>query len=65
MEGIETVDAILSTVYPGSDFDRKMKQREERAKIDIKQIKMDRLESVFEPLSPVSLMIDFTKKTGK
>lgn len=65
MEGIETVDAILATVYPGSDFDRKMKQREERTKIDIKKLKMDRLESVFEPLSPVSLIIDHAKKTGK
>ncbi|MGV3612690.1 MAG: hypothetical protein ACO1N0_17150 [Fluviicola sp.] len=65
MEGIETVDAILSMVYPGSDFDRKMKQREERAKIDIKQIKMDRLESVFVPLFPVSLMIDHSQKIGE
>ncbi len=62
MEGIETVDAILSTLYPGADFEQKMKLREERAKIDIKQLKMDRLESVCEPLTPISLIMDYTQK---
>ncbi|WP_341899736.1 hypothetical protein [Fluviicola taffensis] len=62
MEGIETVDAILSKVYPKADFEKKDKEREERAKIDIKKLKMDRLEKLLVASAPISLIIDSKKK---
>jgi hypothetical protein len=62
MEGIETADAILSKVFPKSDFEKKDREREERVKIDIKKLKMDHLEKLLVPVSPVSLMIDDTRK---
>lgn len=62
MEGIETADAILSKKFPGVDLDQKIKQRKERARITIQKLKMDRLESLYEPVSPISLMIDYSKK---
>ncbi|MNU93367.1 hypothetical protein D3C71_833090 [compost metagenome] len=62
MEGIETADAILSQIYPKVDFEKKDREKEERARIDIKKLKMDRLEKVFVPVSPISLMINHTEK---
>jgi hypothetical protein len=62
MEGIETVDAILSKVFPGSELDQKMKRREKQASITIRKLKMDRLECLHEPMLPLSLMIDYSKK---
>lgn len=62
MEGIETVDAILSKFYPKADFEKKDNKREERAKIDIKRLKMDRLEKLSVSSAPISLMIDSKKK---
>lgn len=62
MEGIETADAILSKNFPGVDLDQKRKQREERARITIQKLKMDRLECLYEPTSPISLMIDYSQK---
>lgn len=61
MEGIGTADAILSQVYPQSDFAEKDRLKQERVYIAIRQFKMDRLEKLHLPLSPVSLMIDHTK----
>ncbi|MNJ83698.1 hypothetical protein D3C87_11200 [compost metagenome] len=62
MEGIETADAILSQVYPKAHFEIKDQAKEARARIDIKKLKMDRLEQVFVPASPISLMINHTEK---
>lgn len=62
MEGIETADAILAKKFPGADLDQKRKQREGRARITIQKLKMDRLECLHEPLSPISLMIDYSQK---
>lgn len=62
MEGIETADAILSQVFPGADLDQKMKRREKQARITIQKLKMNRLECVHEPLSPLSLIIDYSQK---
>lgn len=62
MEGIETADAILSKVFPGADLGQKMKRREKQARITIQRLKMDRLECLYEPLSPISLMIDYSQK---
>nr|WP_294861142.1 hypothetical protein [uncultured Fluviicola sp.] len=62
MEGIETIDAVLSKVYPKKDFEKKDKEKEERTKIDIKKMKMDRLEKLLVPTSPISLMINHSKK---
>ena len=62
MEGIETVDAILSKVFPGEELEQKFKKMDNQAKINIKRLKMDRLECLHEPLSPISLIIDYSKK---
>ena len=62
MEGIETADAILSQVYPKSDFEEKDRTKEKQVKIAINQFKMDRLEKLHLPLSPISLMIDAAKR---
>lgn len=62
MEGIETVDAILSRIYPRIDFEQKDKRKESNAKIDIKKLKMDHLEKLLVPTLPISLMIDHKKK---
>nr|WP_294860146.1 hypothetical protein [uncultured Fluviicola sp.] len=62
MEGIKTADAILSKNFPGVDLDKKRKQREERTSITIQKLKMDRLECLYEPMSPISLMIDYSQK---
>lgn len=62
MEGIETADAILAKKFPGSDLDKKRMQREERARISVQKLKMDRLECLHEPLLPISLMIDYSQK---
>lgn len=62
MEGIDTVDAILSKIYLKADFEKKDKEKEERAKIDIRKLKINRLEKLILPTSPISLMIDHTKK---
>lgn len=62
MEGIETVDAILAQVYPKVDFESKDKVREESVRIDIRKLKMDRLEQVFVPVSPISLIINHAEK---
>lgn len=62
MEGIETVDAILSRNFPRIDFERKDKEKESRAKIDIKKLKIVHLEKLLVPTLPISLMIDHKKK---
>lgn len=62
MEGIETADAILSKHFPAADLDQKLKQRKERTRITIQKLKMDRLECLHEPMSPISLMIDYSQK---
>lgn len=62
MEGIETADAILSKIFPGADLEQKMNKTEEPARITIQKLKMDRLECLYEPMSPISLMIDYSKK---
>lgn len=62
MEGIETADAILSQIYPKTDFEMKDKAKEECVRIEIRKLKMDRLEQVFVPVSPVSLMINHAEK---
>ena len=62
MEGIETADAILAKKFPGSDLDQKRKQREERVRIAIQKLNMDRLDFLYEPMQPVSLMIDYSQK---
>ncbi|TSJ46719.1 hypothetical protein [Fluviicola chungangensis] len=62
MEGINTADALLSKNFPVADLDQKMKKKEERARIAIQKLKMDRLECLNEPLSPISLIIDYSKK---
>ena len=62
MEGIETADAILSKIFPGGDLDQKMKKREERTRITIQRFKLDCLECLYEPVSPISLIIDYSQK---
>lgn len=62
MEGIETVDAILSKFYPKADFEKKDNKIEESVKIDIKRLKMDRLEKLLVFSAPISLIIDSKKK---
>ncbi len=62
MEGIGTADAILSQVYPKSNFEEKDRAKEKQVIIAITQFKMDRLEKLHLPLSPISLIIDATKK---
>lgn len=62
MEGIETADAILAKIFPGEDLEQTMKRRKEQARITIQKLKMDRLECLHEPLSPISLMIDYSQK---
>jgi hypothetical protein len=62
MEGIGTADALLSQVYPRAAFEKKDREREERARIDIRRLKMDRLEKLMLPATPVSLMLNHAKK---
>lgn len=62
MEGIETADAILSQVYPKAHFEKKDQVKEESARIDIRKLKMDRLEQVFVPVSPISLIVNHAEK---
>lgn len=62
MEGIETADAILSQIYPKVHFEKKDRVKEERVCIDIRKLKMDRLEQVFVPVSPISLIINHMEK---
>lgn len=62
MEGIETADAILSRVYLKVHFEEKDQAKEKKVCIDIRKLKMDRLEQVFLPVSPVSLIINHEKK---
>ncbi|MNK00442.1 hypothetical protein D3C87_182270 [compost metagenome] len=62
MEGIETVDAILSQEYPKTTFEAKDKVKAERTYIAIRKFKINRLEQVLVPVSPVSLIICPTEK---
>ena len=62
MEGIETADAILSKVYPKSDFEKKDQVKEGQRKLEIRRLRMDRLEELLVPVHPISLMINHAKK---
>jgi hypothetical protein len=62
MEGIETADAILSNVYPKSDFEKKDKIKKGQVKIDIRRLRMDKVEELLIPAHPISLMINYSKK---
>ncbi len=62
MEGIETVDAILSQVFPKSDFEKKDKAKEQRAKVEIRQLRLDKVEELLVPVQPISLMINYSQK---
>lgn len=62
MEGIETVDAILSQIYPKAHFEAKDQAKAGSARMEIQKLKMDRLEQVFVPVSPISLIINHIEK---
>lgn len=61
-EGIETADAILSQVFPKADFEKKDKAKQDRANVEISRLKMDKMEELFVPCQPISLMIHYAKK---
>ena len=62
MEGIRTADALLAKTSPKEDFAKKDAAREARATVDIARIKMDRVEELFIPIHPVSLIVNFSDK---
>lgn len=62
MEGIETADAILSQVYPKTNFEQKDKALEARANVEIARLKMDQVKELFIPMHPISLMINHVRK---
>lgn len=65
MEGIKTADAILSHVYPKSDFEAKDKAKEKQVDIEITRLKLDGVKELFIPLHPISLMINPVNKFEK
>lgn len=62
MEGIKTADALLARTKLISEFKEKGQAKEARATIKMSRLKMDRIEQLFLPVHPVSLIVDPSKK---
>jgi hypothetical protein len=62
MEGIGTADALLAQISPKGDFEKKDSAKEARVKVEIARLKIDRIEELFVPIQPVSLIVNYSEK---